>query len=81
MDNFPVIVIITEGIAPGDTWTATSRSLCTVNYIYAFLTLPDDSQLIFTHYHSQGTTYSMFSIIINGVGGRCVRSSHQDQVC
>jgi len=72
---------ILEGIAPGDTWTATSRGLCTVRNIYAYLTLPDDSQLDCTQYYSAGTTYSEFSVIMGGVDGCCVKSSHQDQVC
>ena len=72
---------ISEGIAPGDTWTATSRGLCTVTGISVWLTLPDDSQWMCTHYDSIGTSYSMFSIIMGGVDGCCVKSSHQDQFC
>ena len=72
---------ILEGIAPGDTWTATSRGLCTVSEIYVYLTLPNDSRLTCTQYRSGGTTYSLFSIIMGGVDGCCVKSSHQDQVC
>ena len=72
---------ILDGIAPYDTWTATSRGLCTVSEIIADLTLPDDSQLTCTQYRSLGTTYSEFSVIMGGVDGCCVKSSHQDQVC
>ena len=72
---------ISEGIAPGDTWIATSRGLCTVNYIHTYLTLPDDRQLTCKQYHPYGTTHSLFFIIMDGVDVCCVKSSHQDQVC
>ena len=75
---------IPEGIAPGDTCTSTTpRGLCSVGAISAHLTLPDGSKLVCTHYvsHPIGTSYSMWSILMGGVDGCCVKSSHQDPVC
>ena len=69
---------ITEGIAPGDTWTATTRG-CMVNYIYVLLTGPDGSKFGCTKYVTGGTTDSLFSILMDGVGGCCLKSSNEIQ--
>ena len=68
----------TEGIAPGDTWTAPLRGRCTVGGIYAYLTLPDDIQLECTEYVPAGTYDSLFFIIMDGDDHCCVRSSQDD---
>ena len=73
-----------EGIAPGDTWTATSRSSTTrgfskVGKIFASLTLADGRRLTCTtNYDSPGTTDSLFSIIMDGADRCCVQSSQDD---
>ena len=78
---------IAEGIAPGDTWMARSRGVCLVTHIWATLTLPDklrqkkNHSLLCKMYYSPGTTYSLFSIIMDGDGGCCVQSSHESGVC
>jgi hypothetical protein len=54
---------ISEGIAPGKTWTATSRGLCMVETIYADLTLPDGRELTCPHnWSQQDITDSLFSM-------------------
>ena len=72
---------IVKGIASGDTWTASSRGLCLVGTVGAALTLPDGRYLKCYSYYSAGTTYSEFSIIMDGDDACCVRSSHQIQDC
>ena len=73
---------IPEGIAPGDTWTSTSRGLCSVAAISAHLTLPDGKKLSCAHFPSYGTSSSLFSIIMDGVDGCCVRNSQStNKVC
>ena len=41
------------------------------------------NELVCTHYvsHPIGTSYSMWSILMGGVDGWCVKSSHEDQYC
>ena len=65
---------ITEGIAPGDTWTATTPG-CRVKYIDLFLTGPDGQTLHCTRYVSDGTTNSLFFINMDDVGGCFVKSA------
>ena len=73
---------VSKGIAPGDTWIATSHGLCTVTTMHAWLTLPDGSQLECTHYHSApGKSYTTFFVTMGGVDGCCVLNSQQDPVC
>jgi hypothetical protein len=79
---------IPEGIVSGDTWTEpTSRGLCLVKKISAVLTLPDRTsnapygELRCTPYKSSGTSYSIYSIIMDGDDRCCVRNSHQSQKC
>ena len=56
-----------EAIAPGGSWTASSRGLCLVHFVSAILALPgygggkDCGQ-----YKSSGTSYSQYSIIMDG---------------
>ena len=77
---------ITEGIASGEIWTGPSRGLCLVKQIGASLTVPDGggdyggTRLRCTAYKSSGTSYSVFSIIMDG-DRCCVRSSHQLKEC
>jgi len=66
---------IPEGIAPGDTWTSTSRGLCSVMAIYVHLTLPDGKKLACYDFPSYGTSSPLYSIIMDGVDGCCVRNS------
>ena len=67
---------ILEDIAPGDTWTSTTpRGLCSVGAISVHLTLPDDSRLTCAHYPSYGTSYNLYSIIMDGVDGCCVTTN------
>ena len=83
---------IDEGIAPGDTWSGTSRGICAVTEITAILTLPDGEKLTCAPYKSLSTTYSEFFIIMKGEEEAlqainnngyacCVQSSHQSGVC
>ena len=73
---------VSEGIAPGDTWTTPSRGPCMVTTVHAWLTLPDGSQLECTHYHSaRGTSYPTFYVTMGGGDGCCVLRSYQDPVC
>ena len=69
------------GIAPGETWSATSRGICSVTGIYVDLTLPDGDQLRCTPYTSFATSYSQFFIIMKGDNACCVQSSHESGVC
>ena len=73
---------ILEGIASRDTWTEpTSRGLCLVAKIAATLILPDGGgPLQCQDYNSVGTSYSIYSIIMDG-DRCCVRNSHQSQKC
>ena len=64
-------------IAPGDTWTASSRGVCLVGYVYASLTIPGTGIIQCRKYRSAGTTYSMYSILMNGDDACCVLSSHE----
>ena len=80
--------LVVDPIAPGGTWTASSRGVCLVTYIYAALHIPDpdfpDAAGILEckHYHSSGTSYSQFSIIMDGEDACCVLSSHEKpQTC
>ena len=71
---------IEEGIAPGGTWSATSRGGCLVKQIDAKLTLFDGRKLKCASYLSFIPDYLQFSILyIDGVC--CVRSSQQTQEC
>ena len=79
---------IPEGIVSGDTWTEpTSRGLCLVKKISAVLTLPNHTsnapygELRCNPYKSSGTSYSIYSIIMDGDDRCCVRNSHQSQKC
>ena len=74
---------ILEGIASRDTWTEpTSRGLCLVAKIAATLILPDGGgPLRCQDYNSVGTSYSIYSIIMDGDDRCCVRNSHQSQKC
>ena len=79
---------IIEGIAPGETWSQTSRGICNVYKISAYLTVPDGqgsyggSELRCTPYVANwGTSYSIFSIIMKGNNACCVQSSHASGVC
>lgn len=49
-------------VAPGQTWTATSRGVCLITWISAYLSLPDGKTIQATTYRSAGTTYSNFLI-------------------
>ena len=75
---------IKEGIAPRDTWTATSsrltdRGSSKVKRISAYLTLPDDRRLWCTPFDgSGGTTDYLFSIIMDDVDHCSVRSGHSN---
>ena len=73
---------ILEGIASRDTWTEpTSRGLCLVAKIAATLILPDGGgPLQCQDYNSVGTSYSIYSIIMDG-DRCCVKSSHELQNC
>ena len=69
-------------VASGQTWTASSRGACLVNYIAAtILALPDGKELRCTPYTSWGTTYGTFFLIMKGEDACCVQSSHQSGVC
>ena len=75
-------------IVSGDAWTASSRGACLVYRIHASLTVPDvrtkrgTSALTCASYASSGTSYSIFSIIMDGEDACCVLSSHeQPQEC
>ena len=60
---------VLESVASGDTWTASSRGLCLVTNIYTTLTIPDSDYpgtLTCKEYHSSGTSYSQYSIIMDG---------------
>ena len=81
-NNTPRVDYIQGGIAPGDTWTATSqhRGLSKVWNFYVWLTLSDDRQLRCDDlpYQKGGTTDYLFSILMDGVDRCCVRSSQDD---
>ena len=81
-NNTPRVDYIQGGIAPGDTWTATSRrsGLSKVWNIYAWLTLSDDRQLRCDDipYQKDGTTDYLFSIIMDDVDHCSVRSRHSN---
>lgn len=69
-------------LAPGGTWSASSRGTCLVTYIHATLTLPDGKDTLwFIPYGSMGTSFSEFSIIMKGEDACCVQSSNQSGVC
>jgi len=59
-------------IVSGDAWTASSRGACLVTNIHTTLTIADAdfpdgaSSLTCKNYHSSGTGYSQFSIIMDG---------------
>ena len=76
---------VLESVASGDTWTASSRGLCLVTNIYTTLTIPDSDYpgtLTCKEYHSSGTSYSQYSIIMDGEDACCVKSSHEKpQTC
>ena len=65
---------IPEGIAPGDTWTSTSRGLCSVMAIYVHLTLPDGKKLACYDYPSYGTSSPLYIIFMDGVDSCEVKS-------
>ena len=74
----------------GETWTASSRGACLVTQIYSFqggywkdkvLLQNDDGSIRHCKkYVSTGTSYSEFSIIMDG-DRCCVKSSHELQNC
>ena len=69
-----------DAIASGGSWTASSRGACLVRTIHATLTIPVGyrKNLSCTHYWSVwGTSYSQFSIIMDGDDACCVLSSHE----
>ena len=75
---------IHERIAPGQTWTATSRGICTVIGILVELTLPNRRLPLTCAPYEDGffcTSYSQFSIIMKGDDACCVQSSHESGVC
>merc|ERR1711865_131293 len=56
-----------EAIAPGGSWTASSRGVCLVRIISAILALPGlPDGLTCGRYKSSGTSYSQYSIIMDG---------------
>ena len=63
---------VVDAIASGGSWMASSRGTCLVTNIYATLTIPDPDSpdgagiLECKHYHSSGTSFSQFSIIMDG---------------
>ena len=74
---------IAEGLAAGQTWTASSRGLCLVHRIHAALNRPDlaNGYLTCYPYKSSGTSHSIYSILMKGDEECCVRSSHEIQEC
>jgi len=71
---------ILDGIAAGQTWSATSRGVCLVESIDAYL-LGSTQLMKCDSYKSSGTSYSQFYIIMNGENACCVQSSHGSGVC
>ena len=56
-----------EAIAPGGSWTASSRGLCLVHFVSAILALPGfPDGFECGQYKSSGTSYSQYSIIMDG---------------
>ena len=78
-------MIISKGLPAGQTWTASSRGLCLVNYIHATLTYQTDDHfwvlMTCAPYTSSGTSHSIYSILMKGDDACCVRSSHELQEC
>ena len=74
--NFCGVDNIDEGIASGDAWTPSLRG-CLVQTIYAGI---NDKHRTLTckKYHSSGiyTSYSQFSIIMDGKNACCVLNNH-----
>ena len=62
-------------IGSGDAWTASSRGACLVTNIYTTLTIADGGSITCKKYHSSGTGYAQFSIIMDGDWACCVVSS------
>ena len=71
---------IKEGIAAGQTWSATSRGVCLVTSIQATIST-QAGWVECASYKSSGTSYSQFYIIMNGEYACCVQSSHESGVC
>ena len=74
---------VSEGIAPGDTWTSTTKAFlnlhpCKVQSISAYLTLPDDRRLTCTTQYRGWSTEIIFFIIMDGVDSCSVRSGLDD---
>ena len=69
-----------EGIAAGQTWSATSRGVCLVTSIHAKLST-QTGWMVCATYRSSGTSYSQFYIIMNNEDTCCVQSSDQSGVC
>ena len=71
-----------EAIAPGGSWTASSRGVCLVYRIAAVLALPGlPDGFVCGRYKSSGTSYSQYSIIMDGDNTCCGRSSNEIQEC
>ena len=69
---------IDDGLAPGGTWTASSRGACLVKEIVVTLTHPwHPDGLACAPYTSSGTSYSIYSILMKGDDACCVLSSHE----
>ena len=68
-------------LAPGGTWSASSRGTCLVTSIHATLLLPDGKDPLWCQYGSTGTSFSEYSIIMKGEDACCVQSSNQSGVC
>ena len=67
-----------EGLPAGETWTASSRGACLITWVTATPTLPNlPDGLKCASYHSSGTSYSIFFILMKGDDACCVRSSHE----
>ena len=72
--------IIREVLAPGEKWTASSRGICLLKKNFATLTISPGcagnstwnnnsdgaGTLTCKHYHSSGTSYSQFAIVMDG---------------
>ena len=78
-----------EGLAAGETWTASSRGLCLVKTIRARLWYYTEEEgwrsVDCAPYSSSGTSHSIYSILMKGNDPNrnvcCIRSSHELQEC